>query len=129
MTRGHLVAATLGAVLATVLAGGVAWAAIGDGGVIQGCYDAGGNVKVVSALPCPKGFTQFSWNQQGIQGPQGIPGPKGDQGETGPQGPAGVDGRSFSGSFTSPNGEYSLSVTDAGITFAHGATNSIALVG
>jgi hypothetical protein len=57
-----------------MLAGGLAWGAIGDGGVIQGCYDSGGNVKVVSALPCPKGYTPFRWNQEG---PQGPPGPSG----------------------------------------------------
>ena len=36
---------------------------IGGGGVIQGCYDSGGNVKVVAALPCPKGYTALQWNQ------------------------------------------------------------------
>jgi hypothetical protein len=74
------------------LAGSVAWAAIpGPGGVIQGCYDAGGNVKVVDALPCPARYTPFQWNQQGIQGPKGD---KGDRGDTGPQGPAGSSGAS-----------------------------------
>jgi hypothetical protein len=34
---------TRGSAMAIALAGGVAWAAIpGDGGVIQGCYDGGG---------------------------------------------------------------------------------------
>jgi hypothetical protein len=62
--------------IATALVGGIAWAAIpGPGGVIQGCYDSGGNLKVVNALPCPKGFTALPWNQQG---------PKGDTGDTGP---------------------------------------------
>jgi hypothetical protein len=61
----------MGGAVAIMLAGGVAWAAIGDGGVIQGCYDSGGNVKVVAALPCPRGYTPFQWNQQG---PPGIPG-------------------------------------------------------
>jgi hypothetical protein len=34
----------------------VALGTIGDSGVVQACYDNGGNVKVVSALPCPRGF-------------------------------------------------------------------------
>jgi hypothetical protein len=55
-----------GALLAVV--GGVAWAAIpGPGGVIQGCYDAGGNLKVVEQLPCPKGNKPIAWNQTGPQ--------------------------------------------------------------
>ncbi len=36
-------------------------------------------------------------------------------GATGPAGPAGADGTPFDGTFTSPNGAYSLSVTDAGV--------------
>ena len=53
-----------GALMAVV--GGVAWAAIpGPGGVIQGCYDGGGNLKVVEQLPCPKGFKPLAWNQAG----------------------------------------------------------------
>ncbi len=53
-----------GALLAVV--GGVAWAAIpGPGGVIQGCYDGGGNLKVVEQLPCPKGSKPIAWNQTG----------------------------------------------------------------
>ena len=34
------------------LAVGIAYAAIESGGVIQGCYDKGGNLKIVQALPC-----------------------------------------------------------------------------
>ena len=53
-----------GGLLAVV--GGVAWAAIpGAGGVIQGCYDGGGNLKVVEQLPCPKGNKPIAWNQTG----------------------------------------------------------------
>jgi hypothetical protein len=81
MKRGNvLLAALAGALVTGALAGGIAWAAIGDGGVIQGCYDSGGNVKVVAALPCPKGYTPFQWNQQG---------PKGDPGQQGPPGGTG----------------------------------------
>ena len=72
------------ALLGTLLvAGGVAYATIGDGGVINGCYDSGGNLKIVSAPPCPKGYTALSWNQQGPSGPAGA---KGEKGERGPAG-------------------------------------------
>jgi hypothetical protein len=57
---------------------------------------------------------EISWSQQGLPGPAGADG---------------ADGEPFSGTFTSPNGEYSISVTDSGITIAHGASNSITLTG
>jgi len=44
-------------------------------------------------------------------------------------GVAGNDGQQFAGTFTSPNGEYSISVTDTGITIAHGTASSIKLTG
>jgi hypothetical protein len=85
MKNQTLLTAVISALAASAIAGGIAWAAIpGDGGVIQGCYDSGGNLKVVGALPCPKGYSALSWNQQGVQG---IPGP---QGPAGPEGPPGV---------------------------------------
>jgi hypothetical protein len=67
------------AIAALVVAlGGAAYAAIPDGsGVITGCYDGGGNLKVIdtaSAPSCPKGYTTVTWNQSGRQGPQGAPG-------------------------------------------------------
>jgi hypothetical protein len=80
----------LAAAIAVAATGSIAWAAIpGAGGVIQGCYDSGGNLKVVEALPCAKGYTALQWNQQG---PQGLQGPKGDKGDLGPQGPGGPQG-------------------------------------
>jgi len=70
--------------LAVGVVGGLAYAAIpGANGVIQGCYDNGGNLKVVNGLPCPKGTAPLQWNQQGVKGD------KGDTGATGAQGPAG----------------------------------------
>jgi hypothetical protein len=90
------VAAATGAI-ATLLIAGIAWAAIpGPNGVIQGCYDSGGNVKVVEALPCPRNYTPFSWNAQGVagaQGPKGDKGDKGDPGTTGANGTNGADGQ------------------------------------
>jgi hypothetical protein len=93
MMRRDLISALAGGAIVMVLAGGVAWAAIpGPGGVIQGCYDSGGNVKVVEALPCPRNYTAFQWNQQGIQGLKGDKGDRGDVGPEGPAGPAGAKG-------------------------------------
>ena len=94
MRRRDLVAALAGAALCIVLAGGVAWAAIPTtpGGVIQGCYDSGGNVKVVESPPCPRTYTGFEWNQRGPQGLQGIQGPKGDKGDKGDTGDTGLQG-------------------------------------
>lgn len=53
-----------GALLAVV--GGVAWAAIpGPGGVIQGCYDGGGNLKVVEQLPARRETSPLPGTRQG----------------------------------------------------------------
>ena len=80
-----------------VALGGVAYATIPDsGGVIRGCYDGGGNLKVIDTgkgQSCAKGFTPLNWNQQGPKGDtgaQGPAGPKGDAGATGP--PSGAEG-------------------------------------
>jgi hypothetical protein len=67
-------------------------------GVITGCYDSGGNLKIIdtSVTPsCPKGYSELDWGKTGPQGPQGATGPQGAQGPpgaTGPQGPAGQQG-------------------------------------
>ena len=92
MRKSHLLAAAAGAVVAGALAGSVAWATIGDSGVIQGCYDSGGNVKVVAALPCPRGYTPFQWNVKGPTGDKGDTGATGPQGPSGPQGATGLQG-------------------------------------
>jgi hypothetical protein len=82
----------------TVALGGAAYAAIPDNGVIHGCYDSGGSLKVIdtsTVQTCPKGYTSLTWNQTGPQGNTGVSGPagpKGDTGAIGPQGPAGPQG-------------------------------------
>ena len=76
------------------LAVGIAYAAIESGGVIQGCYDKGGNLKIVQALPCPRGHTPIQWNQQGVQGVKGDTGEKGQTGEKGETGEKGDPGSS-----------------------------------
>jgi hypothetical protein len=157
MKRRDLLAAGVGAIVATALAGGVAWAAIpGPGGVIQGCYrDKRGDVKVVESLPCPKGYSSLPWNEQGVPGAPGADGadgvsptvaqlspgdtncPAGGAAITDANGTAayvcsgedGADGEPFSGTFTSPNGQYSLTVSDSGITIANGSNTRILIQG
>lgn len=96
-----------------------------------------------SRTRCQPGDEAIQWNVQGPkgddgpQGPRGATGPQGPQGETGPQGPKGDTGAQgpqgergpagpqgppgssgsggFDGTYTSPNGLYSLSVTNRGI--------------
>jgi hypothetical protein len=74
MSKRDVTAALVGGVIAMLLSGSLAWGAPGAGGVIQGCYDGGGNVKVVTALPCPKGYTPLAWNQVGDPGAPGQDG-------------------------------------------------------
>jgi hypothetical protein len=92
-------AGVIGAAAVLAMAGaGVAVAATSGGpvvnGVVQGCYDGGGNLKVLLAgqTSCDKGFTALTWNQtgpQGATGPAGPTGPAGATGATGATGPAG----------------------------------------
>jgi hypothetical protein len=65
-------------------------------GVIEACYGTKlGNLrKVEKDVPCAAGELRTAWNKQG---------PKGDPGDP------------FQGTFASPNGLYSISVTDLGI--------------
>lgn len=105
--------------LAAVAVAGTAYATIPDSsGVIHGCYDSGGNLKVIDAPTtpsCPKGYTPVNWNNTGSPGPQG---PKGDKGDPG----------TFAGHFASPNGKFAIDVTDDGIVL-QGPSNSVAIDG
>ncbi len=154
--RTAVLVGVLAGALATALVGGIAWAAIpGPGGVIQGCYDNGGNLKVVDALPCPKNWTPLQWNQSGPPGANGMNGTNGEDGQDGVSptvaqlqvgdvncptggaaitdadqmtayvcnGAAGADGDDFSGTYTA--GDYSISVTEDGITLSGPASNTI----
>lgn len=115
--RGRL--AVFAAVAAGFAAGGIAYASVPDSGtgLIHGCYSQNGalatngtqlNIIDKASASCNKNQQEITWNQTG---PQGVKGDKGDPG-------------TFSGSFASPNGQYSMSVTDNGITLA-GPTSSI----
>src|SRR6478735_388429 len=90
--RQGLLAAGVVCVLGVVGVGYAFGAIPGTGGVIQGCYDSGGNLKVVNALPCPKGSTALSWNQTGPSGPAGETGATGATGAPGPSNLAALQG-------------------------------------
>jgi hypothetical protein len=95
--RRDLIAAAAGALAATALAGGVAWAAIpGSDGTIQGCYGKiGGILRVIDPSKgekCFGGEVPISWNQKGAKGDPGVKGDTGAKGTQGIQGPAGVNG-------------------------------------
>jgi hypothetical protein len=114
-----LLAAGLVCVVGVVGVGYALGAIPGTGGVIQGCYDSGGNVKVVNALPCPKGYTALAWNQQGVKGDQGPTGPSGPAGPSGPQGQQGATGPEGA---QGPKG-------DPGTSIAYSATGSLVSIG
>jgi hypothetical protein len=125
----RVLAAAAGGLLVATTAGAVAYATIpGDGNVYKACMLKNvGTIRLIDpSLPsgnlmsrCTSLETQVSWNQNGLPGPAGPTGAKGDKGDAGLQGPPGV----FTGTLTSPNGAYSISVTDAGIALrAPGAT-------
>jgi collagen triple helix repeat protein len=98
--RRRLSFANVTALLALVLAGaGVAVGAIPDPGtgLIHGCYDARGTLRVIDPNPpasqtCATGETPISWNQTGPIGPTGNTGPTGPPGATGATGGTGATG-------------------------------------
>ena len=90
------------------VAAGVAYAtgAIpGSDGVIHGCYDSGGNVKVAATATCPKGYTALPWNQTGPAGATGAVGPAGATGPAGPPGPSGGPGPAGATGPAGPKGD------------------------
>jgi hypothetical protein len=94
MRRRDLIFGVLGALVAIVLATGVAWAAIPDaGGVIHGCYTKAGTLRVVEAeSQCKSTETALHWNQQGLKGDPGTPGVPGERGLPGEPGAKGDKG-------------------------------------
>jgi hypothetical protein len=96
MRKRDLLAAVVGALAATALAGGIAWAAIPDaGGVIHTCYSQStGTWRPIDypTAKCKSGETQLDLNQKGPQGNAGPKGDKGDKGDPGPQGTQGEPG-------------------------------------
>ncbi len=97
MKRSAIIAISAASGLALLAGGTAAGAAIagpvGGDGTIHGCYDVGGNVKVIDAsATCPKGYTALNWSQTGPKGPAGATGPAGPQGPAGAVGPQGAKG-------------------------------------
>ena len=118
--RRPILAFALGlAVAVAAFAGSAAYAALTDQSV-DACYaPKTGALSVVGrdGAPdkCAVGSLPISWAERG---PQGLQGP------AGPTGPAGT----FSGTFSSPNGAYSISVTNAGIVLS-GPGSTVRLTG
>lgn len=116
--------------LLLMAAAGIAYAAIPDsGGAYTGCMlNKVGTVRLIDpSLPasnpmshCTSLETKFTFNQRGQQGAAGSPGAPGRDGADG------KDGQPFSGTFTSPNGQFSITVDDNGIKLA-GPSSSIEL--
>lgn len=139
------------ALVAAVAAGGIAYAAIPDAaGVYHGCIHKNtGALRVIdSATQQCNANTERSitFNRQGPAGaaPTVAQLPSGDShcaaggaaitdaaGSTAYvcNGSNGADGDSFDGTFTSPNGQYALSVTDAGIALTSNAGVQVGIVG
>ena len=92
MRKRDLLSATTGAVVASVLAGGIAWAAIPSaGGVINGCYqEVEGQLRVIdpATASCRPSEVPIAWSQQGVRGANGD---KGDPGAPGKDGRDGID--------------------------------------
>src|SRR5438876_11271656 len=91
MLKRDLLCAVVGAVIATALAGGIAWAAIPGGDAINGCYQKNeGQLRVIDpgTDSCRPSEVAIVWNQQGVKGE------KGDKGEAGAAGNDGRDGTS-----------------------------------
>ena len=87
--RASLLCGAVAGVIASMLVGGLAWAAIpGAGGVIQGCYkEQNGQLRLVeSATACNPSELPINWNQVGPTGPTGPSGPSGPSGPTGSSG-------------------------------------------
>ena len=158
MHRTSLLAALV-VVAVGVVVGGIAYAAIPNGNLIQGCYAKDGQLSVIGSNPnvhggkCGKGETALEWNQAGTPGTPGAPGvsptvaqlPVGDPNClaggasitdaaahvayacNGQNGHDGTDGQPFSGTFAS--GDYSISVTDTGITLKRSGGPQITLAG
>jgi hypothetical protein len=128
LIRGPVARLALVAVVAgSLFVSGIAYGA-GDDPQIRACAKKGSSLLYLAdAKGCQNGDAAVNWSirgPQGLQGEPGPPGPSGPQGPSGasgPSGPAGATGPSgpagtFSGSFKSPNGLYSIDVLDSGIT-------------
>ena len=92
--KSHLVMAAAAALIGSVIAGGIAIAAIPSGGVINGCYQKiEGSLRVIDDTEtCRNSELPLSWSQTGPAGAQGPTGPQGPTGATGATGATGDTG-------------------------------------
>jgi hypothetical protein len=113
MRKRDLLSAAAGAAVASVLAGGIAWAAIpAAGGVIDGCYQKNrGQLRVIdpATTACRSSEVAISWNAQGLGGATGDPGLPGANGRDGrdariDQEPAGANCATGGVKITAANG-------------------------
>jgi hypothetical protein len=128
--RRHLSYANVAATLALVLAmSGGAIAATGrfsSGGKLQACVNGEGGLRLLKpGKHCTRGQQAIGWNQEGpagARGATGATGAPGSPGATGAQGPAGANGApgpaGSATQLTSPNGRFTVAVTNAGITLS-----------
>jgi hypothetical protein len=139
------------AVVLFAAAGGIAYASIPDAGTgkYHACMKQNGTIRIIdpAADACnPANETEITFNKEGPQGNPGTPGvsPAVQQLAAGdshcPAGGAAItdatgstayvcSGQSFSGSFTSPNGQYGVSVTDSGVSITGPGQTHISLSG
>ncbi len=87
--------AVLGAAVALAAASGIAYAAIpGSDGVIHGCVNASGGVRVIdpgAGGSCSTGESALNWNLTGAKGATGLQGSPGPTGNAGPAGSSGLE--------------------------------------
>ena len=106
--------------LIAILIFGATWVFAQGDGMIYGCVDPAGNLRIVAeGDPCRANEQALTWNEQGPQGAPGEPGPQGEpgplcppadvevigvEGPQGEQGPAGPSGPTGSAGLQGPAG-------------------------
>jgi hypothetical protein len=98
--KGRRLVAVAGVAAAAFAAGGVAYATIPSNGVITGCVNPSGNVKLIdpsTGATCNSNERQVTWNQTGPTGGTGATGGTGTDGATGATGTTGATGPSGGG--------------------------------
>jgi hypothetical protein len=110
--------ATAVVVVVAIAVGGIAYAAIPDSsGVIHGCYQKNGNLRVIdssSEKGCRPSEKPLSWSQTG---PRGLTGSTGPTGATGTSGVSGYEVVSQTKSFTVNAGIAGALALSLGVTF------------
>jgi hypothetical protein len=136
---------------AVSVAASIAYASIPDAGTgtYHGCLKGNGQITIIDPAKnsCnPANETEITFNQKGPQGDPGAPGAgptvqqlaagdshcaAGGAAITGANGSTAYvcSGQSFSGAFTSPNGQYGISVLDSGVTITGPGQTRISLSG